>query len=73
MFIIQVGISMSIDVVFIDCDHEISLIPSKISKSCNVKPNDSILIVFDDYGLVNHTGGCKRSSKSDNCTIDFKS
>ena len=51
-----------IDVVFIDCDHEISSVLKDIKNAISLcKPNDSILIVFDDYGLVNPWEGVKEA------------
>ena len=57
-----------IDVVFIDCDHEISSVLRDIKNAISLcKPNDSILIVFDDYGLVNPWEGVKEAiAKYDN-------
>lgn len=57
-----------IDVVFIDCDHEISSVLKDIKNAISLcKPNDSILIVFDDYGLVNPWEGVKEAiAKYDN-------
>ena len=57
-----------IDIVFIDCDHEISSVLKDIKNAISLcKPNDSILIVFDDYGLVNPWEGVKEAiAKYDN-------
>ena len=41
-----------IDVVFIDCDHEISAVLRDIQNAISLcKPSQELLIVFDDYGL----------------------
>ena len=43
-----------IDVVFIDCNHYIACVKHDIVKSLKLcKPNEEIIIVFDDYGLDN--------------------
>jgi SAM-dependent methyltransferase len=49
-----------IDVVFIDCDHEISAVLRDIQNAISLcKPSQELLIVFDDYGLDNPWEGVK--------------
>jgi len=51
-----------IDVVFIDCNHEISYVISDIRNAINLcKKNDDILLIFDDYGLDNPWEGVKEA------------
>ena len=51
-----------IDVVFIDCNHEISYVLSDIRNAINLcKNNDDILLIFDDYGLDNPWKGVKEA------------
>ena len=49
-----------IDVVFIDCDHEINAVLRDIQNAISLcKPSQELLIVFDDYGLDNPWEGVK--------------
>ena len=49
-----------IDVVFIDCDHEINAVLRDIQNAISLcKPAQELLIVFDDYGLDNPWEGVK--------------
>ena len=49
-----------IDVVFIDCDHEINAVLRDIQNAISLcKPSHELLIVFDDYGLDNPWEGVK--------------
>jgi len=51
-----------VDVVFIDCNHEISYVLSDIRNAINLcEKNDDILIIFDDYGLDNPWEGVKEA------------
>lgn len=51
-----------IDVVFIDCNHEISYVLSDIRNAINLcRKNDDILLIFDDYGLDNPWEGVKEA------------
>ncbi len=51
-----------IDVVFIDCDHEINSVLSDINNSINLcKSGEELLIIFDDYGLDNPWKGVKEA------------
>ena len=54
------GFDEDIQVVFIDCNHEISYVLSDIQNSINLcKDNQELLIVFDDYGLDEPWEGVK--------------
>lgn len=49
-----------IDVVFIDCDHEVNAVLRDIQNAISLcKPSQELLIVFDDYGLDNPWEGVK--------------
>ena len=49
-----------IDVVFIDCVHEYAAVMMDINNSCQLtKPNESLILVFDDYGLPKPPGRLK--------------
>ena len=49
-----------IDIVFIDCDHEINAVLGDIQNAISLcKPAQELLIVFDDYGLDNPWEGVK--------------
>jgi len=51
-----------IDVVFIDCNHEISYVIKDIQNAINLaKENQELLIIFDDYGLQNPWEGVKEA------------
>ncbi len=42
----------NIDAVFIDCNHDYSNVMSDIENATNLaKPNQELLLIFDDYGL----------------------
>ena len=49
-----------VDVVFIDCIHEYPAVMMDINNSCRLtKPNESMILVFDDYGLPKPPGRLK--------------
>ena len=51
-----------IQVVFIDCNHEISYVLSDIQNSINLcKDDQELLLIFDDYGLDNPWEGVKEA------------
>ena len=51
-----------IDVVFIDCNHEISYVLSDIRNAISLcEKNKDILLIFDDYGLDNPWEGVKEA------------
>jgi SAM-dependent methyltransferase len=51
-----------IQVVFIDCNHEISYVLSDIQNAINLcKDNQELLLIFDDYGLDNPWEGVKEA------------
>ena len=51
-----------IDVVFIDCNHEINYVLSDIKKAIGLcKKEGDILLIFDDYGLDNPWEGVKEA------------
>ena len=61
-----------IDVVFIDCDHEISAVLSDIRNSINLcKPNEELLLIFDDYGLDNPWEGVKEAIQKNEHNSEF--
>ena len=52
----------NIDAVFIDCNHEYSYVMSDIGNATNLaKPNQELLLIFDDYGLDNPWRGVKEA------------
>ena len=56
------GFDEDIQVVFIDCNHEISYVLSDIQNSINLcKDGQELLLVFDDYGLDNPWEGVKEA------------
>ena len=51
-----------IDVVFIDCNHEINYVIKDIENTIKLaKQNQELLIIFDDYGLQNPWEGVKEA------------
>ena len=51
-----------VDVVFIDCDHKADHVLFDINNAIKLcKPNEEILIIFDDYGLNNMWKGVKEA------------
>ena len=51
-----------VDVVFIDCLHDYNSVMKDINNSIKLcKPNEEILLIFDDYGLNNAWDGVKEA------------
>ena len=51
-----------IDVIFIDCNHEISYVIKDIENTIKLaKQNQELIIIFDDYGLQNPWEGVKEA------------
>ena len=61
-----------IDVVFIDCNHEISYVLSDIRNAINLcGDNQELLLIFDDYGLDNPWEGVKEAIQKYTNTSGF--